>query len=62
VVVSLFKGFECQQLQYFYDIKNEPKFQRENVDFIEKKQHIVCVKNKRKNGKENKRNGDTIWH
>jgi thiopurine S-methyltransferase len=36
-VVSLFsKGFECQQLQCFNDIKNEPKFQRADVDFIEK--------------------------
>jgi len=36
-VVSLFgKGFECQQLQCFDDIKNEPKFLRAGVDFIEK--------------------------
>ncbi len=36
-VVSLFgKGFECQQLQCFNDIKNEPKFLRAGVDFIEK--------------------------
>ncbi|MDC0390645.1 thiopurine S-methyltransferase [Candidatus Thioglobus sp.] len=36
-VVSLYNdGFECQLLQCFNDIKNEPKFQRENVDFIEK--------------------------
>lgn len=60
-VVSLFKGFECQQLQCFDDIKNELKFQRENVDFFEKKR-IVCVKNKRKNGKKNKRNSGAIWH
>lgn len=30
------KGFECQQLQCFDDLENEPKFQRANVDFIEK--------------------------
>ena len=30
------KGFDCQQLQCFNDIENEPKFQRANVDFIEK--------------------------
>jgi thiopurine S-methyltransferase len=36
-VVSLFgKGFECQQLQCFNDIKNEPKFLRAGVEFIEK--------------------------
>lgn len=36
-VASLYNdGFECQLLQCFNDIKNEPKFQRENVDFIEK--------------------------
>ena len=36
-VLSLYKdGFECQLLQCFNDIENEPKFQRENVDFIEK--------------------------
>ncbi len=36
-VVSLFSnGFECQQLQCFNDIKNEPKFLRAGVDFIEK--------------------------
>ena len=36
-VVSLFSnGFECQQLQCFNDIKNEPKFLRSGVDFIEK--------------------------
>jgi len=36
-VVSLYKnGFECQLLQCFNDIENEPKFQRANVDFIEK--------------------------
>ncbi len=36
-VISLFsKGFEYRQLQCFDDIKNEPKFQRANVDFIEK--------------------------
>jgi thiopurine S-methyltransferase len=36
-VVSLFgKGFECQQLQCFDNIKNEPKFLRAGVDFIEK--------------------------
>lgn len=36
-VLSLYKnGFECQQLQCFNDIENEPKFQRANVDFIEK--------------------------
>ncbi len=36
-VVSLYNdGFECQLLQCFNDIKNEPKFQRSNVDFIEK--------------------------
>ena len=29
-------GFECQQLQCFNDIKNEPKFLRAGVDFIEK--------------------------
>ncbi|BBB24146.1 thiopurine S-methyltransferase [Isorropodon fossajaponicum endosymbiont JTNG4] len=43
-VVSLFKGFECQQLQCFDDIKNEPKFQRENVDFIEKATY--CLRKK----------------
>ncbi len=30
------KGFDCQQLQCFDDLENEPKFQRANVDFIEK--------------------------
>ncbi|MEO1916811.1 MAG: thiopurine S-methyltransferase, partial [Candidatus Thioglobus sp.] len=36
-VVSLFsKGFKCQQLQCFDDIKNEPKFLRAGVDFIQK--------------------------
>lgn len=36
-VASLYKnGFECQLLQCFNDIENEPKFQRANVDFIEK--------------------------
>ncbi|HAP45479.1 MAG TPA: thiopurine S-methyltransferase [Gammaproteobacteria bacterium] len=36
-VVSLFsKGFKCQQLQCFDDIKNELKFLRAGVDFIEK--------------------------
>jgi thiopurine S-methyltransferase len=36
-VISLYKKrFECQLLQCFNDIENEPKFQRENVDFIEK--------------------------
>ena len=36
-VMSLYSvGFECQQLQCFDDIKNEPKFLREGVDFIEK--------------------------
>jgi thiopurine S-methyltransferase len=36
-VVSLFsKGFECQQLQCFNDIENEPKFLRAGVEFIEK--------------------------
>ena len=36
-VASLYNdGFECQLLQCFNDIKNEPKFQRANVDFIEK--------------------------
>jgi thiopurine S-methyltransferase len=36
-VVSLFSnGFECQQLQCFNDIKNEPKFLRAGVYFIEK--------------------------
>jgi thiopurine S-methyltransferase len=36
-VVSLFsKGFECQQLQCFDDIENEPKFLHAGVDFIEK--------------------------
>ncbi len=30
------KGFDCQLLQCFNDIENEPKFQRANVDFIEK--------------------------
>ena len=36
-VLSLYeKGFDCQQLQCFNDIENEPKFQRANVDFIEK--------------------------
>lgn len=29
-------GFDCQQLQCFDDLENEPKFQRENVDYIEK--------------------------
>ncbi len=36
-VASLFsQGFECQQLQCFNDIENEPKFLRAGVDFIEK--------------------------
>lgn len=36
-VMSLYNdGFECQQLQCFDDIKNEPKFLRAGVDFIEK--------------------------
>lgn len=43
-VVSLFKGFECQQLQCFDDIKNEPKFQRANVDFIRKETY--CLRKK----------------
>ena len=28
--------FDCQQLQCFNDLENEPKFQHENVDYIEK--------------------------
>ncbi|QKQ24191.1 thiopurine S-methyltransferase [Candidatus Ruthia endofausta] len=43
-VVLLFKGFECQQLQCFNDIKNEPKFQRVNVDFFEKATY--CLRKK----------------
>lgn len=36
-VMSLYNdGFECQQLQCYDDIKNEPKFLRAGVDFIEK--------------------------
>lgn len=36
-VLSLYEnGFECQLLQCFNDLENEPKFQRANVDFIEK--------------------------
>jgi thiopurine S-methyltransferase len=44
-VVSLFSnGFECQQLQCFDDIKNEPKFLRAGVDFIEKATY--CLRKK----------------
>ena len=35
-VISLFKGYNCQQLQFFDDIQNEPKFQTERVDYLEK--------------------------
>ena len=36
-VLSLYEnGVECQLLQCFNDLENEPKFQRANVDFIEK--------------------------
>lgn len=45
-VESLYKiGFECQQLQCFDDIKNEPKFLHAGVDFIEKATYCL-----RKNG------------
>ncbi len=37
-------GFECRQLQCFDDIDNEPKFQRANVDFIEKATY--CLRKK----------------
>lgn len=44
-VESLFgKWFECQQLECFNDIENEPKYQRQNVDFIEKSAY--CLKYK----------------
>ncbi|CAC9599659.1 Thiopurine S-methyltransferase (EC 2.1.1.67) [uncultured Gammaproteobacteria bacterium] len=44
-VWSLYKkGFDCQQLQCFNDIENEPKFQRANVDFIEKATY--CLRKK----------------
>lgn len=37
-------GFDCQQLQCFNDIENEPKFQRANVDFVEKATY--CLRKK----------------
>ena len=44
-VLSLYKdGFECRQLSCFNDIENEPKFQRANVDFIEKATY--CLRKK----------------
>lgn len=43
-VNSLFKWFECQQLQCFDDIKNEPKFLRAGVDFIEKAAYCLHKK------------------
>ncbi len=44
-VALLYKdGFECRQLQCFDDIGNEPKFQRANVDFIEKATY--CLRKK----------------
>ncbi|CAB9544981.1 hypothetical protein BROOK1789C_2091 [Bathymodiolus brooksi thiotrophic gill symbiont] len=43
-VNSLFLGFECQQLQCFDDIKNEPKFQKAKVDFVEKATY--CLRKK----------------
>ncbi|RUA04478.1 MAG: thiopurine S-methyltransferase [Gammaproteobacteria bacterium] len=35
-VKSLFEWFECQQLECFNDIKNEPKYLHAGVDFIER--------------------------
>lgn len=43
-VNSLFKGFECQQLQCFNDIENEPKYLHANVDFIEKATYLLRKK------------------
>lgn len=41
-VVRLFKQFECQQLQCFDDIQNEPKFQNAGVNFLEKAVYFLC--------------------
>ncbi|SMN17505.1 Thiopurine S-methyltransferase [uncultured Candidatus Thioglobus sp.] len=41
-VEVLFKGFECQQLQCFDDIQNEPKFQEAGVEFLEKAAYYLC--------------------
>ncbi|WP_428087008.1 thiopurine S-methyltransferase [Candidatus Thioglobus sp.] len=44
-VLSLYKnGFDCQLLQCFNDLENEPKFQRANVDFIEKATYCLHKK------------------
>jgi len=43
-VGSLFEGFECQQLQCFNDIKNEPKFQKAGVSFVEKATYCLHKK------------------
>lgn len=40
----LFKEFECQQLQCFNDIENEPKFQKLQIDFVEKA--VYCLHKK----------------
>lgn len=40
----LFDRFKCQQLQCFDDIKNEPKYLRAGVDFIEKATYCLCKK------------------
>lgn len=43
-VNSLFERFECQQLQCFDDIKNESKYLRAGVDFIEKATYYLHKK------------------
>lgn len=40
-VAALYKGFEYNELECFDDIKNEPKFQRAGVDFIEKSTYCL---------------------
>ncbi|SFV87636.1 Thiopurine S-methyltransferase [hydrothermal vent metagenome] len=43
-VRTLFERFEYQQLQCFNDIKNEPKYLHEGVDFIEKATYCLHKK------------------
>lgn len=44
-VKTLFtKRFDCEQLQCFNDIQNEPKFQRAGVDYVEKATY--CLRKK----------------
>ncbi len=48
-----FKGFSVSSYNVLMTLKM--------LIFLKKK-HIICVKNKRKNDKENKRNSGAIWH